>query len=97
VLWCALRHSLFNLQVDVPRWRLSCNSAVAFIVVPLPSGFVPGSGVGGRGVECIVDCGGEDPDCFSLFYCRVFFVNSVDLFVIFLSFGVLCVIFTPTV
>jgi hypothetical protein len=96
MLLCCVHCSLFNLLVSVPNWRPSSDSAAAFIVDPSPSGFVPGDGEDGRGVERIVFFSGEGPDRFLQSFVEVLFVKVKGLIVFSFSFKAPFVICNPT-
>jgi hypothetical protein len=97
VLRCLVRLSFSFLLAGVPSWRIFTSSAAAFIAGPSPSGAVPGDGAGGRGVELLVNSGGEGPDGVFLFLSGVLSVKFEGYVVISFSSVVLCVICKPTV
>lgn len=96
VLRCYCHCSVFNLLAGVPMRRPFSFSVAALNAGSSPSGFVPGGGAGGRGVESFVLLGGEGPDCFPNFLFSVLFVKVEDYAIISLLFEVLYVSFMPT-
>ena len=96
-LGCRRRPSLLSLLADMPFRRVFRCSVAASNVALTPSGFVPGVGADGRGVETSNGVGGGGLDGFFSIIFEVLFVKCKDLGVILFSSVVLYVVTVPTV
>lgn len=86
----------FSLQAGVPKRRVFISLVAAVHAGVSPSGAVPGNSAGGRGIKLIFVDGGEGPDGFFLYLCRVLSIKLEDSVVLFFYLEVLLVKCNPT-
>jgi hypothetical protein len=86
----------YFLQAREPEGKIFLSTVKASITCPVPSGSVPGDGVGGHGGELFVNIGGEGLDCISTFLFRVLCEKLEGVFVILFLFESLGVTCNPT-
>jgi hypothetical protein len=87
---------IYFLQAKELEGKIFLSIVKASITCPVPSGSVPGDGVGGHGGELFVNIGGEGLDGVSSFLSRVLSEKIEDVFGILFLLQSLYVICNPT-